>query len=204
VKPAPRPRRGWLAIGGIVLAWLVIDRPWTIRPIEFVASGPFDANAYVTTIWERARADVAEKAIDVRAVAASPPADPSIRARAVSIAGTVLRVDTTSRVGMAMVDATPGDGRADASVQIGPVLRGSALRDALSFVRFTDFPNQIAFAAVASALNDRVVEQVLRAVDVASLTGRRVRVMGAVPAGATELQAMPVIVPVAIDLEAVQ
>ena len=37
-----------------------------------------------------------------------------------------------------------------AAIQIGPVLRGTALRDALEFVRFTDFVNQFEFAGVAN------------------------------------------------------
>ena len=37
----------------------------------------------------------------------------------------------------------------------GPVLKGTALRDSLEFVKFGDFVNQVAFAEVATALNER-------------------------------------------------
>ena len=50
--------------------------------------------------------------------------------------GRVLSADTRSRVGVLFVDVAPFDRRADVSIQIGPVLRGTALRDATGFVRF--------------------------------------------------------------------
>jgi predicted lipoprotein len=68
------------------------------------------------------------------------------------------------------------------AIQIGPVLRGTALRDALPFVRFTDFVNQLEFAAVANALNDRVLAEVIDGVEVDGLAGREVEFVGASPA----------------------
>ena len=46
-----------------------------------------------------------------------------------------------------------GDGKADARVQIGPAMRGTALRDSLDFVYFNDFTNQIDFAQFGKAFN---------------------------------------------------
>ena len=71
---------------------------------------------------------------------------------------------------------------ATVAIQVGPVLRGTALRDALGFVRFTDFVNQFDFAAVANALNERVLTTVLGPVDVRGLSGQRVSFTGAVSA----------------------
>ncbi len=78
--------------------------------------------------------------------------------RAVFVKGTatVAEIDRKSRIGLARLRLPwAKDGQA-AAIQIGPVLRGTALRDALEFVRFTDFVNQLEFAGVANALNDRV------------------------------------------------
>ena len=74
-----------------------------------------------------------------------------------------------------------------ADLQIGPVIRGTALRDALDFIRFTDFVNQLEFAGVATALNDHVVSAVLQAApDLVS--GAEVSFVGAVPvSGALEI-----------------
>ena len=59
---------------------------------------------------------------------------------------------------------TPGGGSlGSATVQIGPVIRGTALRDAVSFIRFNDFANQFEFAAVSNALHERVLRDVVGA-----------------------------------------
>jgi predicted lipoprotein len=70
--------------------------------------------------------------------------------------GRVLRVDTSSRTGLLLIDAEPYDGRPDAALQIGPVIRGTTLRDALPFIQFSQFVNQLQFAQVGNALNGRV------------------------------------------------
>jgi predicted lipoprotein len=44
------------------------------------------------------------------------------------------------------------------AVLTGPVIRGTALRDALPFIQFSQFTNQLEYARVANALNDRAVK----------------------------------------------
>jgi predicted lipoprotein len=44
------------------------------------------------------------------------------------------------------------------TVLTGPVIRGTALRDALPFIQFSQFTNQLEYARVANALNDRAVK----------------------------------------------
>jgi predicted lipoprotein len=185
-------------------AWLVIDRPWTIRPIgQQTSSGPFDAVAYVDGIWaSRVVPQIEATAVAVAAfLDASTPGASGTRTGAVGLEGVILSVDTASRVGVVLVDVDPIDGRADASMQIGPVLRGTALRDALDFIRFTDFTNQIEFAAVAGALNDRVRSGVLGAIDVGALEGRRVRAIGAASHHPNASGGLPSIVPVRLVVE---
>lgn len=46
------------------------------------------------------------------------------------------------------------------SIQVGPAVSGSALRDSLPFVRFDDFSNQLVYADVAAGLNQKAVTQV--------------------------------------------
>ena len=63
------------------------------------------------------------------------------------------------------------------------MLRGTALRDALDFIQFTDFVNQLEFASVANALNNRVLSDVIGRVNIDDLAGRDVTFVGAVPLG---------------------
>jgi predicted lipoprotein len=199
-----RPRRGWVVLATLLLVWLVVDRPWTVRPIGHqAAAAPFDATAYVDGIWtSRVRSQVNANAVAIeffRGVATTSPT--GARAVAVAVEGRVVSIDTSSRVGVALVDTDPADGAPDAAIQIGPVLRGTALRDALEFIRFTDFTNQLEFAAVAGALNDRVLSDVLGAVDFSALEGRWVRVVGATVMAANVPDALPSIVPVHFVVE---
>ena len=74
---------------------------------------------------------------------------------AVTGTGTIVsaKLDTRARVAAVDID---GDGQADATVQLGPVIRGNALRDIAPFYNFDDFRDQIEFAKLGRALNDRV------------------------------------------------
>src|SRR5262249_18037414 len=167
--------RGWVVTGVAVIAWLAVFRPWTIRSIAEVPRGPFDATDYVAKIWDaRAVPLVGSSAVPF----ASYQGRTHNRATPVALDGVVIAVNTSSRVGTASVDIAPEDGRPDALLMIGPVIRGTALRDTLDFIQFTNFTNQIQFAEVANALNDRVLATVLGQVDRAALKGRHVRVLG--------------------------
>ena len=68
--------------------------------------------------------------------------------------GRVVEANLSSRARKAMVDVD-GDGVADLTLQLGPVIKGSSLRDVAPFYRFGDFRDQIEFAKLARALNDR-------------------------------------------------
>lgn len=71
---------------------------------------------------------------------------------AVSGEGNIVEAKLDSRAAKLGIDTT-GDGVADVTVQLGPVIRGTALRDAMPFIVFTDFRDQIEFAKLANALN---------------------------------------------------
>lgn len=111
--------------------------------------------------------------------------------------GKVLTVNTESRAGLAQVDIT-GDGKADATLAIGPVIRGTALRDAAPFIDFNQFTNQMEYAAVSNELNALVNSKVLTPLgDLHVLEGKTVTFFGAFTVGTT-LDADKVVVTPAI------
>jgi predicted lipoprotein len=65
--------------------------------------------------------------------------------------GVITAVDRVSRQG-AIELAVAGR---TVRIQTGPVVTGTAIRDALPFVRFNDYPDQLAFAEVGKALTER-------------------------------------------------
>jgi predicted lipoprotein len=181
----------------VVIAALAILRPWTVVPIHTTATPAFDAEDYVESIWSSRVLPAAERtAIDLQTFMTNQAGADAAGGQAAFVTGaaTVAAVDRSSRVGLARLRLPWNtDGRA-AALQIGPVLRGTALRDALDFIRFSDFVNQLEFASVANALNQRVVTGVLGTVDVDDLAGREVGFVGAVTPGrgASTFEIVPV------------
>lgn len=69
--------------------------------------------------------------------------------------GTVIEANLQSRARTAGLDLD-GDGRTDVTLQLGPVIKGTSLRDVVPLFSFNDFRDQIEFAKLGRAINDRV------------------------------------------------
>jgi predicted lipoprotein len=143
-------RRAALAALGPLL--LSCRAPWTVRRIEDVeASGApqegrrFDAAEYVESIWDNQVVAAARAAADFRAWNRTALA-------LVQGTGRVVRRDSA---GGLLVDLPPYDGKADLVIDVATAIHGTALRDALPFIQFSQFVNQVDFAKVAGALNAR-------------------------------------------------
>lgn len=63
-------------------------------------------------------------------------------------------------------------------LQVGPALNGTALRDVTGTISFNEFVNQLEYQSVGTELNNKVRENVLAAIDVAALEGKRLRITG--------------------------
>jgi predicted lipoprotein len=184
-----------LAALGLTLGSCV---PWTVRRIQEEDQGkeadqrPFDPAAYVDTIWSaKLVPEILNSAVDARILLQALADAPEEAGRkygrreggsayhfAVKGAGRALSVETRSRNGLLYLDIPPYDGQPEVSLQIGPVVLGSSLRDATGIVRFTDFVNQLQFADIGNELNRRVQEIVLGSVDRGSLEGRLIAFTG--------------------------
>ena len=92
--------------------------------------------------------------------------------------GVIVEVNTASRASTVAVDLDPLDGTAELVIQIGPVIKDTGIRDALEFISFTDFTNQLEFARLSNALNKKVNAAVLSGLDRESLMGRHVSFHG--------------------------
>lgn len=85
----------------------------------------------------------------------------------------------TPEGGSVPVDIDGIDDEFTVRIQTGPVITGTALRDAVDIIGFNQFVNQMDYAAAARALNDEVKAEVLEGVDVDSLAGSEVSFVGA-------------------------
>lgn len=188
-------------LGMAVCCLVAACRIATVRPIETKertakdSSKVFDAAAYVESIWEtRAIPTIEKEGVDAALVVRALQTDPAGATRRfgrparggvfylVAGSGVVVTWDRASRNGLLGLDLL-GDGRAHVWVQVGPVVQGMALRDALGFLTFDQFVNQIDYADAGNALNQRVLDVVLKGLDLGSLKGRRVSFAGALAAG---------------------
>lgn len=104
--------------------------------------------------------------------------------------GKIVASNTQSRAATVDVDVD-GDGKADLRTQIGPALRGTALRDALDFVDFNSFKNQIDFAQFGKSFNSYANASVLSKLPREQLDGRTATLLGAyVPGSGSDLPLM--------------
>ena len=160
------------------VALVAILQPWTIRPIEGSQAGAFDAGTFARSAWPRVVRDARQRAVDVSELSVASGSRPAT-ARFLTGTGVVTAVDRQSRVGVLRVRVA-GPRPATVAIQIGPVIRGTAVRDASPFIQFSDFTNQFDFAAAANALNDHVLQAVIGPLPLDGLVGRTITFVGAI------------------------
>lgn len=78
-------------------------------------------------------------------------------------------------------------------LQIGPVFKGSAVRDSISLISFKDYQNQIEWAQVSVAFHELIVRDVLSKIDIEGSLDKQVEFIGCFTVGAQNtLQVTPV------------
>lgn len=171
-------------------------RLWTVRPIETTAPGastesrPFSAAGYVDSIWaSRLIPEVAGRSVELPVLLAALDADPQAAKREygrgesgahflVKGVGKITHAETASQNRTLMI-SLPGRESGRILIQVGPVFRGTALRDALGFIQFNQFINQLQFAEVSNELHNRVATSVVGDLDMTKVVGREVTFAGA-------------------------
>lgn len=212
----------WVACAALLLASVAMTSCRFIATADVPAlanagggrAATFDPDKSVASIWGPKVVPYFEKKagpfLQVRELAGKSPDEAGARfgyraksegtpwTLMVRIDGVVVGANTESRAATIDVDVS-GQGKADAVVQIGPAIRGTAIRDALDFVSFNDFTNQIDFAQFGKAFNTHVYHETLEKLPRESLVGHKVSVLGAYPFVSTG--ETPAVTPVEITVE---
>jgi predicted lipoprotein len=162
------------------------------QPKGSASNKGFDKVAYVDGIWEsKVLPTVQQNAVDFSQIynqlklnqdAASQKYGKKVGGPynfLTKFEGKVLSADTSSRVGVIKVETQTASGAAILTVQVGPVVQGTSIRDALGFIVFNDFVNQLQFADVADELNTRALQKALGDTDPTTLVGKTVDITGA-------------------------
>jgi len=205
----PDARRAGLATRALVLAALVLGTAACSRvpgvyvvvhpsgsggAAAYVDGGSFDAQQYVDGIWSsqvlpafRARALTAQALIS--ALTADPakactrygnvPAQDSACAFMVKGTGRITGVASSLSGTTLTVELPPYNGSDVVSVDVGPAFTGTAVRDALPFIKFAQYTNQVDYAEVGIELNAMVRERVIGSDSFAGARGHAVTFVGA-------------------------
>jgi len=199
-------RRTYLRVGVPVLIVVVLIVLYfagalaTVKPIAdarsvaALAEGGtvFDKVKYVDGIWQSKVIPTVEKeSVEFDTLIAAIQADPKQAGGKygndvggatnylVSFSGTVENVDTSSLTGTISVNVPFQGTNVPVKIQIGPIILGTALRDAVKFIKFEEFLNQMQFGNVSDELNTRVEKDVVSKLDLKSLTGKKISIKGA-------------------------
>ncbi len=160
---------------------------------EEEAQKVFSAEAYVAERWaDPLLTTVQSSAIEMPTLLAELTADKATASEKYGLQqgsgpfnfivkgqGVVSEVDTSSRASLARIDLEPTDGTADVAIAVGPVIKGTGLRDAMPFIDFNQFTNQLEYADVSKKLHERVMSDVISSIDLTSLQGKTVNFSGA-------------------------
>lgn len=96
---------------------------------------------------------------------------------AVKGTGTVASVkDGNNGALVVTLDGYSGD--AEVSIQVGPVFKGTTIRDSLSFLSAQDYTNQVEWAEISSSINAKVASSVVADLDLASAAGKKITFAG--------------------------
>ena len=201
---APGSRR-WLPFlltALAILGLLIWKPPFVIRPLPNTKPGNTAAvavpavnaaTAFIDPIWNsKIVSAFIEKAVDAKELLAAIQENPDNAGEKygrreatnpynylIKGSGQVTAVNTESRAGtltIGLADAKPGQ---NVTIQIGPVVLGTAVRDATGIVSFNQFTNQIDYAGVSKEMNARAIREALGGKDPASLNGKQIRFVGA-------------------------
>ncbi|MBU2670920.1 DUF2291 domain-containing protein [Actinoplanes bogorensis] len=159
------------------------------------AAAATDPATYVNDNWaQKIVPTVHDNAKDVVEVAAAIAKDPeaagqqfghqagtgSPYAYMVKGSGKVTDVDSSVPTGPVTVEVPQAGGQPlKVTIATGPVIAGTAIRDAVGFISFGDFTNQIDYAEVGNQINDHVKTGVIAKIDKSGLKGRTVDFYGA-------------------------
>ena len=173
----------------------IIKTP-TAEEAAQAASGGFDPDRQVAEIWDAKVVPFLEKrAGTFQEVSALSASDLNAAAAkyghkekegsapwtfAAKVSGTIVKAETKSRAAYLDTDID-GDGNADVRIQIGPVIKGTAIRDSLDFVNFNEFKNQIQWAEFGKTFNIHVNSMTLEKLPRENLEGKTVEATGAYP-----------------------
>jgi predicted lipoprotein len=177
------------------------------------ANDEFDAKGFVKTNWAvKIEPELVRDAVDVREIVTALKKDKESAERKygrrkdetalfnfiVKGKEAIKSVNTGSAAGVIELNLADISGEENVIVQIGPVIKSSAVRDVLTFINFGDFVNQLDFANISKEMNFYVRDNVVSGIKKTNLAGKHLSFVGAFSEDAT---GKVLITPIKISVE---
>ena len=148
--------------------------------------GVFSAAEFGKSEFPKVQSDVVSHAVSAATLAAAIAKDQAAAEKqygTAAIGGPEFSVKFAGKAGkqdFGVYDmAVPGVPAAvHITVQTGPAIMGTDLRDATGTIKFGQFKNQIVYQNAGSALNTQMKQAVLSKIDAGKLTGKTISVVG--------------------------
>lgn len=154
----------------------------------------FDPTTVATNFWKEKSADYFENsAVDLVTLLTEANGDlTSVAAKyghysmgdqgelsfIVKGSGTITQVKNKLRSGYLSLDVDGNSQDIKIRLQIGPVFKGSAVRDSISLISYKDYKNQIEWAQVSVAFHELIIKEIISQLDMATLEGKQVDFIG--------------------------
>ncbi|WP_419730768.1 DUF2291 family protein [Lichenicola sp.] len=182
------PRR---ALAGAVAAVLVVAMAVDTKVVRIgspadVQADVFSPAKFGASEFSKVQAAVESKAVDAAALATAIGKDQDAAAKQYGVpadAGSEIPVKFTGKVsgedsGVCTVTVPGVPDGTQITVQTGPAIIGTDLRDVTGTITFGQFRNQIEYQNAGAALNTVMKQQVLSKIDTSKLTGKTISVVG--------------------------
>ncbi len=216
LRPRIEPRHATVLALSCLLAACKIEKTPVSDPSQtatsvFINDSSFNPDAMVEADWDKKILPILrEKAGPYPEVAAAIAKSPdeaggrygyreqqpgAVWTYAARFDGLITAANTESRAATITVKS---DGAPDATLQIGPVVRGTAIRDMLAYMPFGAFKNQVDYAQFGKALNTKANATALSKLPRTDLVGHRVTALAVFQAAAGGAPAL--VTPVEIAL----
>lgn len=125
--------------------------------------------ALAEKFWGDVLTEAKEKSMSFEQLSLDKPDSCFIR-----LTGKIIQIDNSSKHATMILES----GNKKLSVQIGPIIRGNAIRDASTFLVFDEFKNQVQFARLSKELNKKAMTYFTRPDE--SWTGSEINMVAAV------------------------
>jgi predicted lipoprotein len=213
-----RKRQGIAAAIVALIVFFVVDPPWVVQDIKPPGAGStvasstnLDPTDYVNKYWaSKILPTVKQSAVVLPTLLAALKQDKAATAKRYGNVATLggqptFLVKGTARIVSVNTSGIPsqaglavGAAKAPtASMQLGPIITGTDVRDAMKFINFNQFADQVTYSEVATAINKRIVTTTLDKLDNSKLKGKRVTFTGAFTLGPGKPLITPITVKVA-------